>query len=112
MCIECFRLFITRHKTIWCPSKPIEDTISLRFLVDLSRRKAVLLRGGPLWKGLGGIITYGSTPLHRLSFGTLEHPRLFMSMQNVVFADLGHAVVLLLGVVVPQALVVVPASGG
>ena len=30
------------------------------FLVDLSRRKAVLLRGGPRWKGLGGIITYTS----------------------------------------------------
>ena len=28
------------------------------FLVDLSRRKAVLLRGGPRRKGLGGIITY------------------------------------------------------
>ena len=37
--------------------------------------------------------------------------RLFLSMQNVVFADLGHAVVLLLGAVVPQALAVVPASG-
>ena len=56
MCIECFRLFITRHKTIWCLSKTIEDGVSLRFFsVDLSRRKAVLLRGGPRWKGLGGI---------------------------------------------------------
>ena len=32
-------------------------------------------------------------------------------MQNVVFADLGHAVVLLLGAVVSQALAVVSASG-
>ena len=32
-------------------------------------------------------------------------------MQNVVIAELGHAVVLLLGAVVPQALAVVPASG-
>ena len=31
--------------------------------------------------------------------------------KNVMFADLGHAVVLLLGAVVPQALAVVPASG-
>ena len=37
--------------------------------------------------------------------------RLFLSMQNVVIAELGHAVVLLLGAVVPQALAVVPASG-
>ena len=78
MCIEYFRYFITRHKTIWCPSKTIEDSVALRFFsVDLSHRKAVLLRGGPLWKSLGGIITYTSTPLHRLSFGTLEHPPSF-----------------------------------
>ena len=32
-------------------------------------------------------------------------------MQNVVIAELGHVVVLLLGAVVPQALAVVPASG-
>ena len=32
-------------------------------------------------------------------------------MQNVVIAELEHAVVLLLGAVVPQALAVVPASG-
>ena len=32
---------------VWCPSKTIEDGVFLRFfLVDLSRRKAVLLRGG------------------------------------------------------------------
>ena len=32
-------------------------------------------------------------------------------MQNVVFADLGHAVVLLSGAVVPQSLAVVPLRG-
>ena len=32
-------------------------------------------------------------------------------MQFVVFAELGHAVVLLLGAVVPQALAVVPLCG-
>ena len=81
------------------------------FLVDLSRRKAVLLRGGPLWKGLGGIITYTSTPFappFLWHFGAL---RLFLYMQNVVIAELGHVVVLLLGTVVPRALAVVPAPG-
>ena len=34
------------------PSKAIEDGVSLRFFsVVLSRREAVLLRGGPRWKG-------------------------------------------------------------
>ena len=38
------------------PSKAIEDDVSLRFFsVELSHRKVVLSRGGPLWKGLGGI---------------------------------------------------------
>ena len=56
MCIEHFRHIMSKHKTIWCPSKTIEDDLSLLFfLVDLSCRKAVLLRGGPRWKGLGGI---------------------------------------------------------
>ena len=63
VCVEYFRHLITTHKMSWCPSKTIEDGVSLRFFsVDLSHRKAVLLRGGPLWKGLGGIITYTSTP--------------------------------------------------
>ena len=55
MCIEHFRYSMPKHKTIWCPSKIIEDGVSLCFIsVDLSRRKAVLLRGGLRWKGLGG----------------------------------------------------------
>ena len=59
MCLEFLRHFIARHKMIRCPSKTIEDGVFLRFfLVDLSRRRAVLLRGGPRRKGLGGINTY------------------------------------------------------
>ena len=48
---------------------------------------------------------------HLLSFGTLQHPPFFPSMQLALVAELGHAVVLLLGAVVPQALEVVPAYG-
>ena len=78
MCIEHFRHIMTRHKMIWCPSKTIEDGVSLRFFsVDLSRRKAVLLRGGPRWKGLGGISCTRMFLLHHLSFGSLEHPPYF-----------------------------------
>ena len=59
MCLEFLRYFITRHETIRCPSETIEVGVVLRFsLVDLSRRRAVLLRGGPRRKGLGGINTY------------------------------------------------------
>ena len=59
MCLEFLRHFITGHETVWCPSKTIEDGVVLRFsLVDLSRRRVVLLRGGPRRKGLGGINTY------------------------------------------------------
>ena len=66
MCFEHFRDIMSRRKTIWCPLKPIKDDVSLRFFsVDLSRRKAVLLRGGLLWKGLGGIITFTSVPFYR-----------------------------------------------
>ena len=43
---------MAKRKTIWYPLKTIEDGVSLCFFsVDLSRRGAVLLRGGPLWKG-------------------------------------------------------------
>ena len=49
--------------------------------------------------------------LHLPSFGTLEHPPFFSSMQLVLAVELGHAVVLLLGAVVPQALTVVPDHG-
>ena len=59
MCLEFLRLFISRHETIRCPSETIGVGVVLRFsLVDLSRRRAVLLRGGPRRKGLGGINTY------------------------------------------------------
>ena len=72
VCIELFRYIMTKHKMIWCPSNIIEDGVSLRFFsVELSRRKAVLLRGGPLWKGLGGISRTHSL-LHRLSSSSLE----------------------------------------
>ena len=107
MCIEYFRHFITRHKTIWCPSKTIEDGISLRFFsVDFSRRKVVLLRGvrfGKVWveSSRTRLLLCTAFPLALWSI-----LRLFLSMQNVVNADLGHAVVLLLGAVVPQALAV------
>ena len=80
--------------------------------MDLSRRKAVLLRGGPLLKGLGGIITYTSTPFAPPFLWHFGASSVFSCLcKNVVFAELGHAVVLLLGAVVPQALAVVPASG-
>ena len=59
MCLEFLSRYITRHEMIRCPSKTIEDGVDLRFsLVDLSRRRVVLLRGGPCRKGSGGIITY------------------------------------------------------
>ena len=59
MCLEFLIYFISRHETIWCPSETIEVGVVLCFsLVDLSRRRAVLLRGGPRRKGLGGINTY------------------------------------------------------
>ena len=74
MCIEHFTELMSRHNTVRCPSEPIEDGGFLRFFsVDLSRRKAVLLRGGPLRKGLGGIITYTSVPLHHFSSASMEH---------------------------------------
>lgn len=48
-------------RRLGAPRRLTKTTSFLRFfLVDSSRRKAVLLRGGPRWKGLGGIITYTS----------------------------------------------------
>ena len=48
---------------VWCPLKTIKDDVFLHFFsVGLSRRKAVLLKGGPRWKGSGGIITYTFSP--------------------------------------------------
>ena len=110
MCLELLRRFIARHKTVWCPSKTIEDGVFSTFLlVDLSRRKAVLLRGGPRRKGLGGIITYTFPSLSPPFPCTLEHSPfiLYVSVWTTV-AEL--AVVLLPGAVVPQALAVVPCS--
>ena len=97
MCLEFFRRFIARQKTVWCPSKTIEDGVFLRFfLVELSRRKAVLLRGGPLRKGSGGIITYmfsSYTPPFPLCFGASSIYPLCL----VLAAVDGLAVVLLPG---------------
>ena len=84
MCIEHFRYIMTWHKTIWCPSKTIEDGVYLRFFsVDLRRRKAVLLRGGPRWKGLGGINTYTSVPFcTTFPLALWSILRLSVSLQN------------------------------
>ena len=112
VCIEYFRHFITRHKTFWCPSKTIEDGIFLCFFsVDLSHRKVVLLRGGRFGK-----VWVESSRTHLLlctafPLALWSILRLFSSMQIVVLAELGHAALLLLGAVVPQALVVVPGPG-
>ena len=111
MCLEFLSFFIAKHKMIRCPSKTIEDGVFLRFfLVDLSRRKAVLLRGGPRRKGSGGIITYTFSSLSPPFPCTLEHSPfiLYMSVWTTV-AEL--AVVLLPGAVVPQAPAVVPDLG-
>ena len=81
---EHFRYIMPKHKTIWCPSKIIEDGISLCFFsVDLSSRKAVLLRGGPRWKCLGGIITYTSVPFcTTFPLALWSILRLSVSLQN------------------------------
>ena len=66
MCLESLRYFITGHETIRCPSETIAVGVVLRFsLVDLSHRRAVLLRGGPRRKGLGEINTYTCLPYPR-----------------------------------------------
>ena len=111
MCLEFLRCFSARHKTVLCPSKTIEDSIFLRFfLVDLSRRKAVLLRGGPRRKGSGGIITYTFPSLCPPFPCTLELPSVILFV--LIMAAIAElAVVLLPGVVVPQALAVVPDPG-
>ena len=107
MCIEHFRHIMTRHKTIWCPSKTIEDGVSLCFFsVDLSRRRVVLLRGGPCRNGSGGIITYTFPSLSPHFPCSLEHP-LFILYAIVLTAVAELAVVLLPGAVVPQAPAVV-----
>ena len=91
MCLEFHRRFITRHETIRCPSKTIEDGVVLRFfLVDLSRRRAVLFRRGPRRKGSGGIITYTFSSLSPPFPCTLEHSSsiLYVSVWTTV-AELG-----------------------
>ena len=104
MCLEFLRYFITRHETIRCPSETIEDGVVLRFsLVDLTRRRAVLLRGGPRRKGLGGINTY-TCPTFPC---TLERLSVILVVHNQT-ATAVLAVVLLDGAVVPQAPAVVP----
>ena len=62
------------------------------FLVDLSRRKAVLLRGGLRWKGLGGIITYTSP-----SYPLLLPWSFLRFLASLVWLPLLVAVVLLPG---------------
>ena len=111
MCPEFLRRFIARHKTVRCPSKTIEDGVVLRFLfVDLNRRRAVLLRGGPRRKGSGGIIMYTFLSLSPPFPCTLEHPPSILCA--FVLADVAElAVVLLPGAVVPQAPAVVPDLG-
>ena len=94
----------------------MKTEFSLRFFsVDLSRRKAVLLRGGPLWKGLGGIITYTSVPFappFLWLFGASSvYPSLCKNEGLLVLVVLGHAVVPARDAVVPQSLVVVPLHG-
>ena len=111
MCLEFPRRFIARHKTVRCPSKTIENGVFLRFfLVDLSRRRAVLLRVGPYRKGLGGIIMYTFPSLSPPFPCTLEHPP-FILYAIVLTTVAELAVVLLPGAVVPQAPAVVPYLG-
>ena len=107
MCLEFLRYFISRHETIRCPSETIEVGVVLRFsLVDLSRRRAVLLRGGPRRKGSGGIITYTFPSLPPPFPCTLE--RFFVILFVLALtATVVLAVVLLYGAVVPQAPAVV-----
>ena len=114
MCIEHFRYLMFRHKTIRCPLESSEDGVFPHFFsVDLSHRKAVLLRGGPLWKGLGGIITYTSVPFappFLWLFGASSvYPSLCKNEGLLVLFVLWHAVVLPMGAVVSQRLTVVPA---
>jgi hypothetical protein len=62
VCIEHFRYSNIWHKMVLFPLvKERVNTVQHFFSVDLSGRKSVLLRGGPLWKGLGGINMY-TTP--------------------------------------------------
>ena len=107
VCLEFPRRFIARHKTVWCPSKTIEDGVFLCFfLVNLSRRKAVLLRGGPCRKGSGGIISYTFPSLPPPFPCTLELSSVILFVLFLT-ATAVLAVVLLYGAVVLQAPAVV-----
>ena len=65
---KLFRYITTKHKMIRCPSKTSEAVVVLRFsLVELSRRRAVLLRGGPRRKGR--VESHVHLPLLSLHFG-------------------------------------------
>ena len=80
-------------RRLGAPRRLTKTTSFLRlFLVDLSRRKAVLLRGGPRWKGLGGIITYMSP-----SYPLLLPWSFLRFLASLVWLPLLVAVVLLLG---------------
>ena len=85
------------------------------FFVDLSHRKTVLSSGGPLQKGLGGIITYTFTPLcTAFPLAPWSILRFFLSMQKEVFlyvAVLRLAVLAQAPAVVPQVVTVVPLLG-
>ena len=72
----------------------MKTEFSLRFLsVDLSRREAVLLRGGPLWKGLGGIITYTyATFCTTFPLALWSNHHLSVSLQNEGLLSVGCAV--------------------
>ena len=104
MCLEFLRYFITRHETIRCPSETIEVSVVLRFsLVDLSRRRAVLLRGGPLRK-----VQVESTCTHVLPFPcTLERLSVILVVLNLT-ATAVLAVVPQVPAVVPLWVTVVP----
>ena len=100
-------------RRLGAPRRLTKTASFLRFFsVDLSRRKAVLLRGGPLWKGLGGIVTYTFIPLcTAFPLAPWSILRFFFFVQKEVFLSivvLRLVVVLLFGAVVPQATAVVP----
>ena len=83
-------------RRLGAPLRLMKTASFLRFfLVDLSRRKAVLLRGGPRRKGLGGIITYTFSSLSPPFPCTLEHPPLILFFP-ILTAVGGLAVVLLI----------------
>ena len=105
MCLEFLRYFISRHETIRCLSKTIEVGVVLRFfLVDLSRRRAILLRGGPRWKCLGGINTYTCSSFPCI----LELPFVILVVRKSDSATAVLAVVPQVQAIVPLCVTVVP----